>query len=340
MPDRPTPRFSVVIPVHNEEADVRELCERVSAELDRLPGGYEVLFIDDGSTDATWLQLKALADPGRIRLIRFRRNYGKAAALMAGFAITRGELVFTMDGDLQDDPQEIPRFLEKMDGGFDLVSGWKKRRFDPMGKVIPSRIFNFVVRKATGLDLHDMNCGFKCYRGKLAREVRIYGELHRYIPALAHHEGYRVGEIEVQHHPRLHGKSKYGLSRLFKGFVDLGTVLLKTEYRTRPAHGFGWVALACAALGMLAGIGSVVAAGLTGYLTAGEYHHYTGVASILSAVSAGAANPFVWGLGLKSLFFWIAAVVVMAAGWIAEVAVQAPLEAAPASQYRIEESLD
>jgi len=341
MPDRPTPRFSVVIPVHNEEADVRELAERVSTELETLSGGYEILFIDDGSTDATWLQLKDLADPGRIRLIKFRRNYGKAAALMAGFAVTRGELVFTMDGDLQDDPREIPRFLVKMEEGFDLVSGWKKRRFDPMGKVIPSRIFNFVVRKATGLDLHDMNCGFKCYKGKLAREVRIYGELHRYIPALAHHEGYQVGEIEVQHHPRLHGQSKYGLSRLFKGFVDLVTVLLKTEYRTRPAHGFGWVALACAALGMLTGLSSVVAAGMIGFMTgAGGPGYDSGINSLLSTFAAGSGNPLAWGLALKSLFFWIASVIIMAAGWVAEVAIQAPLEAAPAAQYRIEESLD
>lgn len=318
MPPLSTLRYSVVIPVHNEEGDVEELARRVSDEFEKLDGGYEILFVDDGSTDGTWEKLLGLADPGRIRLIKFRRNYGKAAGLMAGFKETRGEYVFTMDGDLQDDPREIPRFLAKMDEGFDLVSGWKKRRFDPMGKVIPSRIFNFVVRKATGLDLHDMNCGFKCYRGEVAREVRIYGELHRYIPAIAHHDGYRVGEIEVQHHPRRHGQSKYGMSRLFKGFVDLGTVLLKTEYRTRPAHGFGWVALASAGMGMLTGVLATAA-------------------FIVPWSWSGFAS---WVLTLKSLFFWLAAVVIMAAGWVAEVMVQTPLETTPASQYRIEETLD
>ena len=316
MTDRPNPRFSVVVPVHNEEADVAELASRVGAVLGPMEGGYEIVFIDDGSTDATWARLREIADSRPIRLIKFRRNFGKAAALMAGFEAARGDIVFTMDGDLQDDPAEIPRFLSKLDEGFDVVSGWKKTRHDPLGKVIPSRIFNYVVRKTTGLGLHDMNCGFKCYRGAAAREVRIYGELHRYIPALLAQLGYSSSEIEVRHHPRMHGSSKYGMSRLFKGFVDLGTVLLTGEYGTRPAHGFGWIALAFALLGILAG-----------------------------AAAAGSALLqwpvwVVFGLGLKSLFFWLAAVVAMAAGWAAELAVAGRLRADPASLYRIEERVD
>ena len=316
MSDRPIPKFSVVIPVHNEEADVAELAARVGDVLDAVGGGYELIFIDDGSTDETWARLTEIADSGRIRLTKFRRNFGKAAALMAGFEASRGEIVFTMDGDLQDDPAEIPRFLEKLGEGFDVVSGWKKTRHDPLGKVIPSRIFNFVVRKLTGLDLHDMNCGFKCYRGEAVREVRIYGELHRYIPALLADLGYSASEIEVQHHPRRHGSSKYGVSRLFKGFVDLGTVLITSRYGSRPAHGFGWVALAFLALAAL-----------------------TGALAVLLAVTLPEA-PWMTLLALKSLWFGLAAVVLFGAGWTAELVVAGRLRESPASLYRVEERID
>ncbi len=214
MPAKPT--ISVVIPVHNEQDDVAELTHRLT---EVLGPDDEIIFVDDGSSDATWQRLEKLHQPDRVRLIKFRTNFGKAAALMAGFALTRGELVFTMDGDLQDDPSEIPRFIERLDEGFDLVSGWKKTRHDPINKVIASRIFNSCVRRLTRVNLHDMNCGFKCYRGDLARSVRIYGELHRFIPALAAHGGYRVGEIEVRHQARKHGRSRStAFSRLFKGF--------------------------------------------------------------------------------------------------------------------------
>ncbi len=322
MSDRPKPRYSVVIPVRNEAADVTELARRVGARLDAVGGGFELIFIDDGSTDGTWEKLLQIADPDRVRLIKFRRNFGKAAALMAGFEATRGEIVFTMDGDLQDDPDEIPKFLDKLAAGFDLVTGWKKTRRDPPAKVIPSRIFNYVVRKMTRLELHDMNCGFKCFRGDLARELRIYGELHRYIPALAADQGYRVAEVEVLHHPRLHGRSKYGMSRLFKGFVDLVTVLLTSQYRTRPAHGFGWAALIALGLSMLTG----AAAGL---LLVGP-----------AWMNTAWMNAVFVALSLKSLFFALAAVILFAAGWTAEVAVAAGLRANPSSQYRIEDRVD
>ena len=178
------PEISVVIPVHNEEGSVEELARQLQAIL---PADHEILFVDDGSSDSTWNRLEGLHQPGRIRLVKFRGRQGKSAALMAGFARTRAPVVFTLDGDLQDDPAEIPAFLSKLNEGFDLVSGWKRVRRDPWHKVIPSRVFNFVMRKATGLSLHDMNCGFKCYRGELARSLRIYGDQHRFIPVFAAH---------------------------------------------------------------------------------------------------------------------------------------------------------
>lgn len=245
-----TPEISVVIPVRNEEGTVEELARRLQ---EALPEEHEILFVDDGSSDSTWSLLEQLHDPDRVRLVKLRAPSGKSAALMAGFARTRAPIVFTLDGDLQDDPDEIPNFLAKMEEGYDLVSGWKRVRRDPWHKVLPSRIFNAVMRRATGIRLHDMNCGFKCYRGDLARSLRIYGDQHRFIPVFAVHRGFRVAEIEVRHHPRRHGQSKYGVSRLAKGFLDLGTVLLRTRYRGRPAHFFGGVALACAlAAGILA----------------------------------------------------------------------------------------
>ena len=244
------PEISVVIPVRNEEGTVEALARRLQ---EALPEEHEILFVDDGSSDSTWNRLEQLHEPNRVRLVKLRAPSGKSAALMAGFARTRAPIVFTMDGDLQDDPDEIPKFLAKMEEGYDLVSGWKRVRRDPWHKVLPSRVFNAVMRRATGLRLHDMNCGFKCYRGELARSLLIYGDQHRFIPVFAVHRGFRVAEVEVRHHPRRHGRSKYGVSRLAKGFLDLGTVLLRTRYRSRPAHFFGGVALACAlAAGILA----------------------------------------------------------------------------------------
>lgn len=322
MPGAPSFQYSVVIPVHNEEADVQELARRTLAQLGE---SCELIFVDDGSTDKTWQRLIEIAEPNRIRLIRFRRNFGKAAALMAGFAETRGEIVFTLDGDLQDDPAEIPRFLEQMEQGYGLVTGYKKKRHDPLNKVIASRIFNFVVRKLTKLELHDMNCGFKCFRGEVARRLRIWGELHRFIPALVAADGYAVGEIEVRHHARKHGVSKYGVSRLFKGFVDLITVMLHTEYRNRPAHGFGWAALALLALSFLTGVGATVLAMLPTEYSSGAYFSLGWMA---------------WALGLKSAFFATSAVILFAAGWVAEVVIARPLREDPPSQFVVEERLD
>ena len=187
-------------------------------------------------------------DP-RVSAIRFRRNFGKAAALTAGFRAARGDMVFTLDADLQDDPAEIPRFLAELEKGFDVVSGWKKTRHDPWHKVYPSRVFNWLVSRLTGCRLHDHNCGFKLYRREVLREVGIYGELHRFIPVLAHARGFRVGEVAVHHRRRRHGASKYGFSRFFKGFLDLLTVRFLTRFSQRPLHVLGGIGSALFGLG-------------------------------------------------------------------------------------------
>ncbi len=233
--------ISVVIPVYNERESVGILYRRLVEEFERLGRSFEVVFIDDGSRDGSFEELERLhqAD-SRARVIRFRRNFGKSAALDAGFRATRGELVFTMDADLQDDPAEIPAFLDKLEReGCDMVSGWKHQRQDPLSKRLPSKLFNWVTSLASGLRLHDFNCGYKLYRGQVVRSLQVYGELHRYLPALAHWRGYRVAEIKVRHHARRFGRSKFGASRLVKGYLDLLTVLFLNRYTRRPLHFFG-----------------------------------------------------------------------------------------------------
>jgi glycosyltransferase involved in cell wall biosynthesis len=243
--------ISVVVPVYNEEQSLAQL----HAELDSVFAGgargpVEFLFVDDGSRDGSWRILAALAerDP-RVSAIRLRRNFGKAAALTAAFQAVRGDLVFTLDGDLQDDPAEIPRFLQELEQGFDVISGWKKTRHDPWHKVYPSLVFNWMVSRLTGCRLHDHNCGYKLYRRQVLEEVGIYGELHRFIPVLAHARGFRVGEVVVHHRARQFGASKYGFSRFFKGFLDLVTVRFLTRFGQRPLHALGAFGLALGALG-------------------------------------------------------------------------------------------
>ena len=204
----------------------------------------EILFVDDGSTDSSWQEISRLAElEPRVRGIRFRRNFGKAAALSAGFAAASGELIVTIDADLQDDPREIPQLLAVMAEGYDVVSGWKKVRHDPWHKVLPSRVFNGLVSWLTGVRLHDHNCGLKAYRREVFGEVRLYGELHRFVPVLAHARGFRVGEAVVQHRPRKFGHSKYGVRRFVKGFLDLLTVKFLTGFSQRPQHLLGAVGL-------------------------------------------------------------------------------------------------
>ncbi len=244
--------ISVVIPLHNEAESLATLhAELDAAFASDAHGSVEFVLVDDGSRDDSWPVARGLVerDP-RVRAIRFRRNFGKAAALTAGFESARGEIVFTLDGDLQDDPAEIPRFLAKLDEGYDVVSGWKKQRFDPWHKVYPSRVFNWMIGALTGCRLHDHNCGFKAYRRQVLREVGIYGELHRFVPVLAHARGFRVGEIEVKHRARRYGSSKYGVSRFVKGFLDLLTVRFLTRFSQRPLHALGVVGLVTMFVGL------------------------------------------------------------------------------------------
>lgn len=240
------PELSIVIPLCNEADTLQPLYEQIAAtvEANKL-GAFEVIFIDDGSTDESWAILEALKaeHPETIKALRFRRNLGKAAALSAGFKITRGKIVFSMDADLQDEPAEIPRFLEKLGEGYDCVSGWKQLRKDPLGKTLPSRVFNAATRAASGVKIHDFNCGFKAYRAEAIHSIEIYGELHRYIPVLLAAEGFTTTEISVEHHRRTYGVSKYGWKRLFKGGLDLITVVVLTRYLKRPGHFFGGLGL-------------------------------------------------------------------------------------------------
>ena len=242
--------LSLVIPVYNEEDSLEKLHEELDAVAQQQGYVLDIVFVNDGSTDDSWGRINALTqrDP-RVRGIRFRRNFGKAAALSAGFEAARGDIVMTLDADLQDDPMEIPRFLAKMDEGFDVVSGWKQKRHDPWHKVLPSRIFNALVSRITGVKLHDHNCGFKCYRREIFREVRLYGELHRFVPVLAAARGWRVSEIVVNHRARSFGSSKYGIMRMPKGFLDLMTVKFLTGYGQRPQHVLGTAGLSCFAAG-------------------------------------------------------------------------------------------
>jgi glycosyltransferase involved in cell wall biosynthesis len=240
------PEISVLVPVLDEADTVEELAAQVAGVIDELGRSFEIVFVDDGSTDGTPDRVRAAngRDP-RVKLVRLRRNFGKAAALSAGLDHSRGAIVITIDGDLQDDPREIPRFLEALeDGGLDLVSGWKRRRQDRPVKRLSSRVFNGVTRALAGVALHDFNCGFKGYRREVLEQVSIYGELHRYIPVLASRRGFAVGEIQVHHMPRRHGASKYGWDRYYKGLLDLITVLFLTRYTPRPLHLFGVLGLA------------------------------------------------------------------------------------------------
>jgi len=233
--------LTVVVPAYNEAESLPELAEWIDRVCTGSSISYEVIIIDDGSSDGTWETVSRLAAANnRIKGVRFRRNYGKAAALQTGFVEASGEVVITMDADLQDDPAEIPALINELKKGFDLVSGWKKKRRDPLSKTLPSKFFNFVTSVMTDIKLHDFNCGLKAYRKEVIKSVKVYGELHRYIPVLAHWQGFKVTEIAVQHRSRKYGKTKFGIGRFWKGFLDLVTVLFTTRYLRRPLHLFGF----------------------------------------------------------------------------------------------------
>lgn len=247
-----------MIPVYNEVDSLPRLHEELTAGLTNVGRPYEILFVNDGSKDGSTERLDGLADADpHVRVIHFRKNFGKSPALNAAFERVRGQIVLTLDADLQDDPAMIPDFVERIEAGADLVSGWKQRRHDPLGKTAPSKLFNAVVRRVSGVQLMDFNCGFKAYRIECIRELSVYGGFHRFLPVLAGWKGFSVEQLVVNHRAREHGVSKFGVGRFFDGFLDLLTVLMVTRYRTRPLHFFGVLGATSGGVGLL----------LLGYLT-------------------------------------------------------------------------
>ncbi|MBN2780819.1 MAG: glycosyltransferase family 2 protein [Candidatus Marinimicrobia bacterium] len=241
---------SVVVPVYNEEGTVQELAKRVLAVFEQQKLDGEIIFVNDGSTDSTTALCDAMAAQSpAITHIHFHRNKGKAAGLQAGFDAAKGASVITMDGDLQDDPNEIPALLAKLKEGWDVVSGWKKKRHDPITKRWPSKLFNWAARVMSGIKIHDFNCGLKAYRSEVVKSIKLYGEMHRWIPVLAKVEGFKTTEIVVTHHPRTSGVSKYGFSRTFKGFFDFMTIFFLSRFTLRPMHFFGFFGLLAAVAG-------------------------------------------------------------------------------------------
>ena len=244
--------LSIIVPLFNESDSLAELHREICQSCDEHEIEFEIIFIDDGSSDESWSIVDSLSSADeRVSGIRFRRNFGKAAALTVGMQAARGDLIMMMDADLQDDPAEIPQFLAKLEEGYDLVNGWKQRRLDPWHKVYPSKVFNGMVSRLTGLKLHDHNCGLKLFRADVANEIRIYGELHRFISVLAHARGFRVTEVPIQHRSRQHGVSKYGVRRFLRGFLDLLTVTFLIGFGQRPQHMLGAFGLGFFGLGML-----------------------------------------------------------------------------------------
>lgn len=247
--------LSFIIPAKNEQDSVEILYQEIIEILKKQSKTFEIIFIDDGSSDRTFENLKKIQiNDKRVKIIRLRGNFGKSTALQIGFNHAQGEIIFTMDSDLQDNPSQIPAFLEKLDSGFDLVSGWKKKRYDPTGKIIASRIINFMAKLLTGVNIHDTNCGFKVYKKDVTKTLNLYGELYRFIPIFAAKDNFKVGEIPVEHRPRRFGQTKYGWGRGVRGLLDLLTVVFLTGYLRRPGHFFGSLGLVSFFCGFLIGL--------------------------------------------------------------------------------------
>ncbi|MDN5200835.1 glycosyltransferase family 2 protein [Fulvivirgaceae bacterium BMA10] len=234
--------ISVVIPLYNEEESITELCKWISRVMESHGFHYEIVIVDDGSTDNSWEIINNISsENGSVKAVKFKRNYGKSAALNTAFRCSEGDVVITMDADLQDSPDEIPELFKMIkEDGYELVSGWKKKRYDPLSKTIPSKFFNYITRKITGIKLHDFNCGLKAYTSELVKSIEVYGEMHRYIPAIAKWNGFnRIGERVVQHSARKYGQTKFGLERYIYGFLDLLSITFVSKFKKRPMHFFG-----------------------------------------------------------------------------------------------------
>lgn len=248
--------ISVVIPAYNEEENIPILYEKLKRVLENLGEDYEIIFVDDGSTDRTYEVLKEIAQRDKkVKVIRFRRNFGQTSALYAGFEHAKGDVIITMDADLQNDPEDIPRLLEKMKEGYDIVSGWRKERKDPfLSRRLPSMIANWIISKVTGVYLHDYGCTLKAYKAEIAKSFRLYGDMHRFLPALAKRFGAKITELPVKHHPRLYGKSKYGIGRTIRVILDIFLVKFLNEYITKPLYVFGGLGLILFGIGFLIGL--------------------------------------------------------------------------------------
>ncbi|MEJ7619316.1 MAG: glycosyltransferase family 2 protein [Aquificaceae bacterium] len=245
--------ISIVIPAYNEEDNIPILYEKLKGVLERLGREYEIIFVDDGSVDRTWERLKEIAEKDqRVKLIRFRKNYGQTAAMYAGFQHATGEVIITLDADLQNDPEDIPTLLQKLEEGYDIVSGWRKDRKDPfLSRRLPSMIANWIISKVTGVELHDYGCTLKAYRADIVKRLELYGDMHRFLPALTKRLGAKITEIPVRHHPRLYGKSKYGIGRTVRVILDIFLVKFLNEYINKPMYVFGTVGFALLSLGLL-----------------------------------------------------------------------------------------
>jgi len=256
MKTNKAPRISFVIPAKNEEDTIEKLYRRIDLVMSKIKTSYEIIFVDDGSTDSTFNQMKELNKkyPSKIAVIKHRGNWGKSIALQSGFKLTKGEIIITMDADLQDAPEEIPNFINKINEGYDLVSGWKKIRHDPLSKTLPSKLGNKLAVFLTGVKLHDFNCGFKAYKSNVVKSLNLYGELYKFIPIIASKKNYRIAEIVVKHKKRVFGKSKFGWERNTKGFLDLITIFFITGYVKKPGHFFGTLGLVSFLFGFIIGI--------------------------------------------------------------------------------------
>ncbi len=249
------PQISFIIPAKDEEKTISLLYSQIADEMKKLRKSFEIIFVDDGSTDSSFREMARIHKKDKnVKIIRHRGNFGKSISLQSGFDASRGEMVITMDADLQDDPKEISKFIKKIEDGYDLVSGWKKKRYDPLTKTIPSKMGNWLTRKLTGVTIHDLNCGFKAYRKRVLTNIHLYGELYKFIPVLVAHQNFKVTEIVVSHKPRKFGKSKFGIERNIKGVLDLITVVFLTGYIRRPGHFFGFWGMVSFFIGFLIGI--------------------------------------------------------------------------------------